>query len=92
MKEARNILQVFPNPANQFIIVRYIPKRNWKGSGAVRLTISAMHTGRLITERMQQELYTEALFDTRNYPNGAYIVQLTLKGDVIASAIFLVNH
>lgn len=92
MKEARNILQVFPNPANQFIIVRYIPKGNWKGSGAVRLTISAMHTGRLITERMQQELYTEALFDTRNYPNGAYIVQLTLKGDVIASAIFLVNH
>jgi hypothetical protein len=86
-----NKLRVYPNPARQFVIVDYALNRTTIIPGTWRLTVTCLDIGRPLAVKSIAYPTGQALFDTREYTRGGYLVILTEGEQIIETATFVIQ-
>lgn len=89
--QSGSTLRVHPNPAQSFIVVDYSLNRSAIIQGYWRLTVRCLDTGRPLAVRSIESVSGQAVFDTRTFPRGAYLVVLTEEDQIIETATFVVQ-
>ncbi len=87
--EKLNTIAVYPNPTDQYTTIEYALL---KAVEETRINIYDI-TGRIIESRAIGKNYNgQVLLDTRKYPNGLVIFEITQDGEKVSDGKFIVSH
>lgn len=79
--DAPEILNIFPNPANDFIVVDFNTDGN---NGIVLLSIIDLN-GKPVFAEVQNEIRNQRVINTRDWNAGVYLVTISVNGSTIKS-------
>jgi len=79
--DSPEILNVFPNPANDYVVVDYIAEGK---NGIVLLSIIDLN-GKPMFAEVQNEIRNQKVISTTNWKSGIYLVTVSVNGSTIKS-------
>ncbi len=84
------LLNLFPNPAQQYVIVEYNFTGKVSGSESMVLTIYS-GGGKKIEQRNMTSLHDQILIDCRNIKSGIYLCKMTHGRQTLGSGKFVIS-
>lgn len=84
-------MKLFPNPANQYIIVEYNLQDKFKTGLDGEITVISMQ-GQKVLYKLISKQQDQVLFSISSLPMGAYLCTLNYAGKLIETQRFIIER